>query len=195
MPRSPDLQPPDRACAPTPACSPYAFGINWSVTRARHHGRSRSSASASASLPSSRPLLQLVASRMTLPPHDPRRTTTPTPRSSARWRYFLPLISIAVRRLPAGRPVHLLDHGHDLSDRPAVPHRRLGRDVPAVRLVPGVRAQSHAAVPGEAARALAGATRNPRARRILDRRSTRTSRPRRRSGPNQRRQGRRGRRR
>ena len=47
---------------------------------------------------------------------------------------FLPLISVVVRRLPAGRPVHLLDHRHDLLDRPAVPDRRLGRDVPALRL-------------------------------------------------------------
>ena len=56
-----------------------------------------------------------------------------------------------VRRLPARRPVHLLDHRDDLRDRPAVPDRRLGRDVPDVRLDARVRDGPHPAIPGGAA--------------------------------------------
>src|SRR4029078_7984709 len=59
----------------------------------------------------------------------------------------------------AGRPVPVLDHGHADPDRPAVPHPRLGRDVPAVRLVPGVRAEPYAAVPGQDPPAQAARTR------------------------------------
>ena len=101
-----------------------------------------------------------------------------------------------VRRRAAGGPVHLLDHGDADPDRPAVPDPRLGRDVPAVRLVPGVRAQPHAALPGEdpgAQAACPGQTdeRGGRARKP----STGTSPPNRRSGPTDQRSGRRGRRR
>ena len=91
-----------------------------------------------------------------------------------------------VRRRPAGRPVHLLDHGDDHPDHPAVPDPRLGQHVPAVRVVPGVRAQSHAAVPGEDARDPARQTRSDPARRSVRNPWTGTSRPNRRSGPTER---------
>ena len=90
-------------------------------------------------------LLQLVQSRMMLPPASRRRRPEhqdPAPDDA------LPAADLdRVRRLPAGRPVHLLDHRDDLRDRPAVPHRGLGRDVPAVRLDAGVRRRPHPAIP------------------------------------------------
>jgi YidC/Oxa1 family membrane protein insertase len=55
-----------------------------------------------------------------------------------------------VRRLPAGRPVHLLDRDHHLRDRPAVPDRRLGVHVPDLRLDRGIRQGPHPALPGRA---------------------------------------------
>ena len=53
-----------------------------------------------------------------------------------------------LRRVPAGGPVHLLDRGDALLDRAAVPDRRLGRDVPAVRLDARLRRRPHPALPG-----------------------------------------------
>ena len=91
-------------------------------------------------------LLQLVQSRMMLPVASRRRRPQhqgPAPDDAA------PAADLdRVRRLPAGRPVHLLDHRDDLRDRPAVPHRGLGRDVPALRLDARVRRGPHPAIPG-----------------------------------------------
>src|SRR5918992_592085 len=59
-----------------------------------------------------------------------------------------PAAHLAVLRLvPAGRALHLLDRDHDLLDRAAVPDRRLGWSLPAVRLDAGLRARSQAALP------------------------------------------------
>src|SRR5450756_1107975 len=56
-----------------------------------------------------------------------------------------------LRRVPARRPVHLLDRHHDLRDRPAVPHRWLGLDVPAVRVLAELRPRPSPALPGRRA--------------------------------------------
>ena len=53
-----------------------------------------------------------------------------------------------LRRLPARRPVHLLDRLDALLDRPAVPDPRLGRHVPGLRLEPVLREGPHPALPG-----------------------------------------------
>ena len=91
-------------------------------------------------------LLQLVQSRMMLPPADGRRR--PEHEDPAADDAVPAAHLDRVRRLPAGRPVHLLDHRDDLRDRPAVPDRGLGRDVPALRLDAGVRRRPHPALPG-----------------------------------------------
>ncbi len=56
-----------------------------------------------------------------------------------------------VRRVPAGRPVHLLDRHHDLRDRPAVPHRRMGCHVPVLRMDPRLRPGPSTTLPRRAA--------------------------------------------
>src|SRR5450756_1695540 len=56
-----------------------------------------------------------------------------------------------LRRVPARRPVHLLDRHHDLRDRPAVPHRWLGLHVPAVRVLAELRPRPSPALPGRRA--------------------------------------------
>ena len=74
-------------------------------------------------------LLQLVQSRMMLPAADPTNDD-PNTRVQRQMMLFLPIISVVYGGfLPAGS-VHLLDRGHDLLDRAAVPDRRVGVDVP-----------------------------------------------------------------
>ena len=51
-----------------------------------------------------------------------------------------------LRRVPAGRPLPLLDHDHHLLHHPAVPHRRLGRALPAARLGPRLCPQPQTAL-------------------------------------------------
>ena len=59
-----------------------------------------------------------------------------------------PAAVLAVLRLvPAGGPVHLLDHDDDLLDRPAVPHQWLGRPLPPLRVDARVREEPQAPVP------------------------------------------------
>ena len=123
-------------------------------------------------------LTQLVASRMTLPPHDPNAQDDQNVKLQRQMAYFLPLISILWGAYAAGRPVPVLDHGDPDPDHPAVPHPRLGRDVPAVRLVPGVRAQPQAALPGPDPRPQAACPRRTsERRRALDDRRPRPIRP------------------
>ena len=51
-----------------------------------------------------------------------------------------------LRRVPAGWPLHLLDHDHDLLDRSAIPDRRLGRVLPALRVDARLREEPPAAL-------------------------------------------------
>ena len=90
-------------------------------------------------------LLQLVQTRMMTTPSDDPQQRTPAagvPHPAA--------VLAHLRLVPAGRPVHLLDHDHHLLHRPAVPHQWLGRAVPALRLDARVRARPHAAIPSSA---------------------------------------------
>ena len=86
-------------------------------------------------------LLQLVQTRMMSTPDRGSAAAHPAagvPHPAA--------VLAHLRLVPAGRPVHLLDHDDRLLHRPAVPHQRLGRAVPALWLDPRVRAQPHAAI-------------------------------------------------
>ena len=77
--------------------------------------------------------------------------TTRTSASSARWCSIFPLIYVFLGGiLPAGLFLYYR-RVDDLLDHPAVPHRRLGRDVPVLRLDAGVRRRPHAAIPGRPA--------------------------------------------
>ena len=104
-------------------------------------------------------LVQLVASRMTLPAADPKNDD-PNMKVQRQMAYFLPLISILYGGvLPAGLFIYWIT-----ATIIQIVQQYLilgwGGDVPAVRLVPGVRAQPHAALPGEDARAQARHTRS-----------------------------------
>ena len=123
-------------------------------------------------------LLQLIASRMALPPARPGDRRPETSRSSARWRYFLPFISLPYGSLlPAGLFLYWIVSTL-YPDHPAVPDHRLGRHVPALRLDPGFARGSQAAVPGHAARRSQPPKPGQRRRAASARKpSTRTSRP------------------
>ena len=95
--------------------------------------------------------LQLVASRMALPPHDPNTPLDQAARTQRSLAIWLPLITILYGNIiPVGR-VHLPDRLDGLPDRPAIPDHRLGRDVPALRPDPGVRRGPFTALPGRRA--------------------------------------------
>jgi YidC/Oxa1 family membrane protein insertase len=85
------------------AClQPYAFGINWGIpepdtTGLKVLGFGLSFLAVISSL------AQLVASRMTLPPHDPRMADDQNTKVQRQMAYFLPLISILYGGIiPAG---------------------------------------------------------------------------------------------
>ncbi len=89
-------------------------------------------------------LLQLVQTRMMTTPSD-----DPQQRTQQRMFLFLPLFSLLYGGILPGWPLHLLDHDDHLQHRPAVPHQRLRRPLPALRLDAPLRGRSHAALPGE----------------------------------------------
>jgi YidC/Oxa1 family membrane protein insertase len=120
-----------------PCLNSIAFGINWGIPEPATTGLIIAGFGLSI-LAVISSLSQLVASRMTLPPRQ-------APAADG----LLPAPHLdPVGQLAAGRPVPVLDHRNPDPDHPAVPDPGLGRDVPAVRLVPGVRAQPQAALPG-----------------------------------------------
>ena len=135
-------------------------------------------------------LLQLVQSRMMLPAADPTNDD-PNARIQRQTMLFLPLISVVYGGfLPAGLFIYWIV-ATLFSIVAAVPHRRLGRDVPLVRVDARLRRRPHPAIPGGDATA----TRPEQACGHPDRRGQeddgrKTIRPRERG-----RQGRRGRRR
>ncbi len=93
----------DAAGHVTNAClQPIAFGINWGIPEPATTGLAIAGFGISIlALMSS--LVQLVASRMTLPPHDPRTADDQNTKVQRQMAYFLPLISILYGGfLPAG---------------------------------------------------------------------------------------------
>ncbi len=87
----------------TNAClEPFAFGINWGIPEPDTTGLKVAGFGLSIlALMSS--LVQLVASRMTLPPPDPRTADDQNTKVQRQMAYFLPLISIVYGGfLPAG---------------------------------------------------------------------------------------------
>ena len=102
-------------------------------------------------------LLQLVQTRMMTTPSDDPAAAHPAAHVPA-----AAALLAALRRHPAGRTLHLLDHDHHLQHRPAVPHQRLRRALPALRLDATLRRGPHAALPGEDAGAQAADRRQRR---------------------------------
>ncbi len=93
----------DAAGHVTNAClHPLAFGINWGIPEPATTGLAIAGFGISIlALMSS--LVQLIASRMTLPPHDPRTADDQNTKVQRQMAYFLPLISILYGGfLPAG---------------------------------------------------------------------------------------------
>ena len=130
-----------------PCLDPVAFGVNWGVPEV-FLGTPGSLFSG----------LSLLAIDLGAPPADHvadgpaggdsgdgRRPERPDPAPDG---VPVPVHLADLRQHPAGRPVPLLDRVDPLLDRPAVPHHRLGRHVPAVRMDPWVRPGPHTTVPG-----------------------------------------------
>jgi YidC/Oxa1 family membrane protein insertase len=85
-----------------PCLNPWAFGINWGIPEPATTGLLIAGFGISI-LAIISSLVQLVASRMTLPPHDPRMTDDQNTKVQRQMAYFLPLISILYGGfLPAG---------------------------------------------------------------------------------------------
>ena len=85
-----------------PCLNPWAFGINWGIPEPATTGLLIAGFGISI-LAIMSSLVQLVASRMTLPPHDPRTADDQNTKIQRQMAYFLPLISILYGGfLPAG---------------------------------------------------------------------------------------------
>ncbi len=85
-----------------PCLNPWAFGINWGIPEPQTTGLAILGFGISI-LAVISSLVQLVASRMTLPPHDPRTADDQNTKVQRQMAYFLPLISIVYGGfLPAG---------------------------------------------------------------------------------------------
>jgi YidC/Oxa1 family membrane protein insertase len=85
-----------------PCLDAFAFGINWGIPEPVTTGIYIAGFGISI-LAIISSMVQLVASRMTLPPADPRSTDDPNIKIQRQMAYFLPLISIAYGgMLPAG---------------------------------------------------------------------------------------------
>jgi YidC/Oxa1 family membrane protein insertase len=93
----------DAAGYVTNAClQPYAFGINWGIPEPATTGLAIAGFGISI-LAIFAALIQLVASRMMLPPHDPRTADDQNVKVQRQMAYILPFISIAYGgMLPAG---------------------------------------------------------------------------------------------
>lgn len=76
-----------------PCINPVAFGINWSIPEPQTTGLAVAGFGISI-LAILSAVLQLVQSRMTLPPPDPATADDPNVRIQRQMAYFLPLISI-----------------------------------------------------------------------------------------------------
>lgn len=85
-----------------PCLDPVAFGINWGITEPQTTGLAIAGFGISF-LAILSAFLQLIQSRMTLPPPDPRTADDPQIKVQRQMAYFLPLISVAYGGfLPAG---------------------------------------------------------------------------------------------
>ena len=128
-----------------PCLNSIAFGVNWGVPEVflGSPGALFSGLSFLAIISS---LTQLVASRMTMPAAT--ATDDPNSKTQRQMAIFLPVHLADLRQHPPGRPVPVLDRVDPLLDRPAVPHHRVGWDVPDLRLDATVCRGPSTALPG-----------------------------------------------
>ncbi len=99
-PSAPSSTPPGTSS--TRASTPFAFGVNWGIPEPATTGLIIAGFGISI-LAIISSLSQLVASRMTLPPHDPKTADDQNVKLQRQMAYFLPLISILWgSSLPAG---------------------------------------------------------------------------------------------
>ena len=130
-----------------PCLNPVAFGINWGVPEViiGQPGGMLSGLSLLAVISS---LLQLVQSRMALPPHDPAMADDPNYRIQRQMAYIFPFISLIYGSfLPAGLFLYWITSTiFSIVQQYLI--IGLGRDVPVPRLAAGLRGRPRAALPG-----------------------------------------------